>query len=208
MAYLIERDWNLNTAPMFEFEPGWDPGGPEMQDETWFMAGWGLRIPKSRVPKRAIMKTGHTTLKDVVGLDAYKWCVSSRFRAVVERIAPEQVEYVEIALERKGGKPINDRTYFFINVLPRLNTIIWQKTKTLVVGTEKDIRGNPDVENTWARKPIVAVSKADRPSHIHIWHETIHWSRFANWAFASDALVEALKTAGVSGLIYIPLIED
>ena len=208
MAFLIERDWNLNTAPMFEFEPDWAPGGPELEDQTWFMIGWGLRIPKNRIPERAIMKTSHKSLGDVIGLDAYTWCVSDRFRSVVERIAPGQVEFIEMALQRKGGKPINDRSHYFINVLPRLDTIIWDKTTTLVVGTERDFRGNPDVETTWTRKPIIALAKAARPSGIHIWHETLHWSRFANWTFASNDLVEGLKAAGVSGLIYIPVNED
>lgn len=168
----------------------------------------GRRVPPERVPKRAIMKTSHKSLNDVIGLDADTWCVSARFRNVVEGFAPGQIEYVEMALQRKGGKPINDPSHYFINVLPRLDTIIWEKSKTLIVGTERDFRGNPDVETTWTRKPVIAVSKAARPSGIHIWHETLHWSHFANWTFASNELVEKLKAASISGLIYIPLIED
>jgi hypothetical protein len=200
MAYMIQRDWSLQHSPQFNFEPHWHPGGDNLVDETWYMMGKGLRIPIAHVPKRGILIGSQKSLKDVVALDIDAWCVSERFKMIVEKVAPGQIEYVPISLVRKNKEPLSDLQYYFINVLPRLDTINWHETTGIVAGPDKMPSGHLDVELTEDAVPNFVLSRT-RLSGIHIWHEILHWSSFCGLIFISDELAKALM-GSVTGLIF------
>jgi len=209
MAFHIKMWSTTGSLPSFRFSPEWDPGGPDFEDKTWLLLAEGRRIPPERVPKRGVLKTRHKAFDDVLGFNGgEEWAVSDRVLRVFDRIAPGQVETVPIDLVRRNGQPLNDQHYHFINGLPRLDVIDWDKSN-LVVSKEKSPRGFHVVSGPVdPLEPLRIVVSRARRNGAEIWHQIAHASSFAAWVFVSDSLAEALKAEGITGIKYDPISED
>jgi hypothetical protein len=83
--------------------------------------------------------------------------VSSRFRSVMERYAPGQVEYIEVKLTMPAEKQPAD-AYYFINVLGRSQLMNWKLTP------KNRRRGG--LSNFWDGYPETWVMNAPPPGHV------------------------------------------
>jgi hypothetical protein len=196
MAYLLTID--LDYSPVyFKFEPEWLQGDPDnVQDQTWVLIQSGRRVPPDRVPKSAAPNVPLEELADVYRLNGQAWGVSRKFKAIVESLAPSDVEFIPIDIALRPGYT---ETFYFINVLRWIDAIIWEKSDFLIKGKSRRNITIKLPEGQLEGKPRIMLSR-DKIGNAHIWHDFEGKFQFSDWVFASDALANKLRSSGITGL--------
>ena len=146
-------------------------------------------VPANLVHRRMEIGGGQLMPDFFSTQDAY-FFVSSRFRSVLEKYTPDQIEYIELEPAIPPHKKPAD-AYYFINVLGRSQLMNWEftpKKKTLQV-------------YFWDGPPETWVMNTPPPGHVAIWHETHRIEKNVKFCgqgtavFVTDELGNALDAA-------------
>jgi hypothetical protein len=204
MVYLVNVR-EMQILPRFESEPNWpSPKDIPMEQQTWWLAGHGKPVPPERFPVKSILRTRHKISDDVIHVGTSKWAISEPVRRIFEQFEPKQIEYFPIDIVRPGGKPVNDKKYCHINVLNSIQAIQWdQVTFPFEVSPKNGNRRTKINEGYFdgTNPPPPLHLNPAAYSGLHIWHED-NAGVMSKSLFMSDDVVDALRSAGVTGLLY------
>lgn len=145
-------------------------------------------VPANLVHRRMEIG-GDRLMPDFFSTQSAYFFVSSRFRSLLERYAPGQVEYIELDLAIPTHKEPAD-AYYFINVLGRRQMMNWE----LTLKRKRRVY-------FWDGPPEAWVMNSPSPGHVAIWHETDrieHGEKFCGdgtAVFVTDQLGNALDAA-------------
>lgn len=204
MVYLIGSEPEMGQYPSEKFLDG-DPHnikveGPETEEMLRAISrnhkhqyNLGFRISCENVPSIWLWKSSRA-VPDFYTPNAFP-CVSSRFKEVVERFAPDVHQFFPITVVNKAKEKIAERWLWvvcnLIDGVDREHTNLFFQNQNLWTSSYKE-----DGEWKRVRDPKVAFNK-QQTEGFHFWRDK---HLFGGGIYVSDEAVRALKSAKIAGL--------
>jgi hypothetical protein len=207
MAYVVSAKGTY--PPRFDWKPSWpvyrDAPVPEA---IFFRQSYGLRIAPHEVPKRAVLKSSHKILSDLISPMDNTVLVSSVVKDIWDRLAPGQVEFIPIELVRGRGSPVSDKPITFSTspIRSRHSSIpnrLWSSKKGRTGFGYRYVK----LPFGWfAETGLKLTVQSTARNGLSIWRE---WDSgdIASWIFVSDDVARAMKDAGCTGIEYMAVTE-
>jgi hypothetical protein len=121
MPYLVQVSFVSQHCPIFEMLPNWvgpREGASEYQYD-----------PKL-LPERAVQRSKHKHVPDFVRIGG-NWCVSERFKKLVEELEPARHRFHPLPMFRPNGEPVSGRYFIFDNA-NAIDAIVPERSKVRI----------------------------------------------------------------------------
>jgi hypothetical protein len=150
----------------------------------------GYPVPVQRIPKQMRLWSNHKKLPHFVEFTRPFWGVSEAIKEMLEAHANVDCELIPISILPKKTGPPSAQKYYWLNVIRRLDSIIWDKSSVeFSMGEFVDDMGNArhglDVSLFSLRDQTITVN-ASVIRGANIWHETFKDTIGGSLIFISD----------------------